>query len=82
MTLKWIYKIKHVVDGNIEKYKARFIACDFSQKERINYEDTFAPVAMYTSIRSILELVAVKRWNIHHMDVKIAFLNGVVEEEV
>ena len=50
VTSKWIYKIKHVVDGSIEKYKARFMACGFSQKEGIDYEETFAPVARYTSI--------------------------------
>ena len=54
VTSKWIYKIKHVADGRIEKYKARFVARGFSQKEGIDYEETFAPVARYTSIRSVL----------------------------
>ena len=57
------------------------MACGFSQKEGIDYEETFAPVARYTSIRSVLSLAAVMKWKIHHMDVKIAFFNGVVEEE-
>ena len=81
MTSKWIYKIKHAADGSIEKYKARFLALCFSQKEGIDYEEIFAPVARYTSIRSILALAAVMRWKIHQMDVKTTFLNGVVEEE-
>ena len=58
------------------------MAWDFSQKEGIDYEETFASVARYTSIRLVLALVAVMKWKIHQMDVKTAFLNGVVEEEV
>lgn len=50
---KWLLKIKHAADGSIEKYKTRFVACGFSQKEGIDYEETFAPVAQYTSIRII-----------------------------
>ena len=79
---KWIYKIKHAADGSIEKYKARFVARGFSQKEGIDYEETFSHVARYTSIRSVLALAVVMKWKIHQMDVKTAFLNGVVEEEV
>ena len=58
------------------------MARGFSQKEGIDYEETFAPVAKYTSIRSILAMAVVMKWKIHKMDVKTTFLNGVVEEEV
>ena len=58
------------------------MACGFSQKEGIDYEETFAPIARYTSIRSVFSLAAVMKSKIHKMDVKIAFLNSVVEEEV
>ena len=58
------------------------MACDFSHKEGIDYKETFAPIARYTSIKSVLALAAVIKWKIHQMDVKTAFLNGVVEEEV
>ena len=58
------------------------MACGFSQKEGIEYEETLAPLAKYTSIRSALALATVMKWKIHQMDVKTAFLNGVVEEEV
>ena len=75
VTSKWIYKIKHVVDGSIEKYKAIFVACGFSQKEGIYYEETFAPVARYNSIISVLSLATVMKWKIHQMDVKTSFLN-------
>ena len=53
VTSKWIYKIKHAIDGNIKKYKASFVARGFSQKEGIDYKDTFALVTRYTSITSI-----------------------------
>jgi hypothetical protein len=79
---KWIYKIKHVEDESIEKHKARFVACGFSQKEGIEYEETIAPIARYTSIRTIIALVAKMKWKLHQMDVKTTFLNGVIEEEV
>jgi hypothetical protein len=80
---KWLFKIKHIVDGSIEKYKARFVARGFSQKEGNDYEETFAPVARYTSIRTIIALATAKmKWKLHQMDVKTTFLNGVIDEEV
>jgi hypothetical protein len=79
---KWIYKTKHAVDGSIEKYKAIFVARGLSQKEGIDYEDTFALVARYTSIKTILSLVDVMKRKVHQMDVKTAFLNGEIKEEV
>jgi hypothetical protein len=79
---KWLFKIKHAVDGSIEKYKARFVARGFSQKEGIDYEETFSLVARYTSIRTIIALAAKMKWKLHQMDVKTTFLNGVIEEEV
>ena len=53
---RWIYKVKKAADGSVEKYKARFVARGFSQIEGIDYEETFAPVARYSSIRIILDL--------------------------
>ena len=75
-------QIKHAADGSIEKYKARFVARGFSQKEGIDYEENFAPVVRYTSIGSVLALAVVMKWKIQQMDVNTTFLNGVVEEEV
>ena len=76
VTSKWIYKIKHATDGSVEKYKARFVAKGFSQVEGIDYEETFAPVARYTSIRTIIALAASMGWKLQQMDVKTTFLNG------
>ena len=58
------------------------MARGFSQKEGIDYEETFAPIARYTSIRSVPAMATVMKWKIHQMDVRTAFLNGVEEEEV
>ena len=82
VTSKWISKTKHAADGNIEKYKERFVARGFSQKKGIDYEETFALVARYTSIRSVLVVTIVMKLKIHQKDVKTTFLNGVVKEEV
>jgi hypothetical protein len=79
---KWIYKIKHVVGGSIEKYKERFVDGGFSQKEGIDHEETFSHVVRYTSIRTIISLAAKMKWKLHQMDVKTTFLNDVIEEEV
>ena len=65
---KWIYKTKHSTYGSTEKYKARFIARRFFENERINYEETFAPVARYTSIRTILASAFKMKWKLHQMD--------------
>ena len=79
---RWIYKVKQATDGSIEKYKARFFALGFSQIERIDYEETFAAIARYSSIRTILALSAQMGWYIHQMDVNTVFFNGFIEEEV
>ena len=76
VTSKRIYKIIDVADGSIEKYKSRFVAHGFSQKEGIDYEDTFSRVARYSSIRDIMALATKMGWKLHQMDVKIAFPNG------
>ena len=79
---KWIYKIKHPADGSIEKYKARFVARGFSQKEGIDYEDTFVLVERYTYFKTIMVLASMMKWSLHQMNVKTIFLNHVIEEEV
>jgi hypothetical protein len=61
---KWIYKTKHATDGSIEKYKAIFVARGFSQKEGIDYEETFSPVARYTSIMTTF-IGSMMKWKVH-----------------
>ena len=74
--------MKHATDGSVEKYKAHFMENGFSQKEGIDYVETFTPVSRYSSIQTIISLVANMGWRVHQMDIKTAFLNGVIEEEV
>jgi hypothetical protein len=62
---KWLYNIKHVFDGSIEKHKARFVSHGFCQKEGIDYEEAFSLVPIYTSIRTIIDLAAKMKWKLH-----------------
>ncbi|GJY52573.1 zinc finger, CCHC-type containing protein [Tanacetum coccineum] len=79
---KWIFKRKMKVDGTIDKFKARLVIQGFRQKEGIDYFDTYAPVARITTIRLLLALATIHNLVIHQMDVKTAFLNGDLDEEV
>ena len=69
-------------DGTIEKYKARLVVKGFKQKEGLDYFDTYFPVIRITSIRMLIALAAVYDLQIHQMDVKTAFLNGDLQEEI
>ena len=79
---RWIFKEKKATNGLIVQYKAKFVAKGYSQVEGIDYEEKFSPVARYSSIISIISMATYMGWQTHQMDIKIAFLNGVIEEEV
>jgi hypothetical protein len=79
---KWIYKKKKDMDGNVHVYKARLVAKGFRQVQGIDYDKTFSLVAMLKSIWIILAIVAYFDYEIWQMDVKTAFLNGNLEEDM
>ncbi|CAN6244244.1 unnamed protein product [Urochloa humidicola] len=80
--LKWVYKVKNDELGAVVRHKARLMVKGFVQREGVDFEEVFAPVARMESVRLLLALAATKGWNVHHMDVKSTFLNGVLTEEV
>ena len=73
---------KIAADGTTTKYKPQLVEKGYSQVQGLDYNETFTPVARMDSIRMVLVIVASKRWEVHHMDVKSAFLHGDLEEEI
>ncbi|GJW85842.1 retrovirus-related pol polyprotein from transposon TNT 1-94 [Tanacetum coccineum] len=82
IALKWIYKVKLDEYGDVLKNKARLVAKGYSQEEGLNFEESFAPVARLEAIRIFLANAASKNMAVYQMDVKTAFLNGELKEEV
>ena len=79
---KWVFKIKHRPNSEIDKYKACLIAKGYMQVEGLDYMDTFAPVTKFTTICSLLALAAQHDLEVHQIDVKAAFLNSELDEEI
>ena len=79
---KWVFKIKRHADGSVERYKARLVAKGYSQLYGIDFTETFAPVVRFSSLRAILAIAAAADYEIHQMDVKTAFLNGDLDEDI
>lgn len=79
---KWVFKIKRGVDGGVCRYKARLVARGFSQRKGFDYEDTYSPVARLTTLRTLLAVANFEDMHLHQLDVKTAFLNGTLDQDI
>ncbi len=82
LTARWVFVTKRDADGNIARFKARLVVRGFMQQEGIDYVDTFAPTATHASLRVFIANALATGLDVHHVDVKTAFLNGDLEEPV
>ena len=79
---KWVFRNKLDEEGNVIRNKARLVVKGYNQQEGIDYDETFAPVARLEAIRLLIAFASHKGFKLHQMDVKTAFLNGELKEEV
>ena len=79
---KWVFKIKRKPDGTVDRYKARLVVRGFSQIEGVDFFETFSPVARFDTIRALLSLAVNENLVLKQFDIKTAFLNRNLEEEI
>lgn len=82
ITPKWIYRMKANANGTLVKVKAQSVAKGFQQQEGVYYNDTFAPVVKWNIPQNVIALARHPRWKIFHLDVKMEFLNGIIDEDI
>jgi hypothetical protein len=79
---RWVFKIKRNADGSVDRYKGRIVAKGYSQREGVDYTETFAPTARFGALRAVIALAALEDMELESIDIATAFLNGVIDAEV
>ena len=79
---KWVCKVKGNVQVEVERFEARYVAKGFSQTKGLDYDETFVPVVRLGSLRALLAFSAHKSWRPRQLDINIAFLYGILNEEI
>lgn len=82
MPCKWVFKIKYNDDDTVSRYKARLVAKGCSQRYGLDYQETYAPVVRMSTVRTLLSVAVQRKLHLHQMDVRMAFLNGDLQETV